>query len=86
MTIDNNLNSMMNSELKLNDMASNIAKISTSNPNLNIQNQNSQNQEVSDDLINSIIGQIPEVISYSANAKSVETQNAVSDSLLNIKA
>ena len=88
MTIDNNLNSMMTSELKINDMATNIAKISVTNPNLdtNIQNQNPQNQEVSADLIDSIVGQIPEVISYSANAKSIETQNAVSDSLLNIKA
>lgn len=43
-------------------------------------------QEVTANLIDSIVGQIPEVISYSANAKSIETQNAVSDMLLNIKA
>jgi flagellar hook protein FlgE len=62
-------------------------------------NQNAQNiasvgaavgsselQEVSQELIDSIVGQIPEVISYEANAKGIQTQNAVSDTLLNLKA
>ena len=79
MTIDNNLNSMVSSELKLNEMATNIAQVANTigDPEL---------QEVSSDLIDSIIGQIPEVIAYSANANSIKTQNAVSDILLNIKA
>ena len=79
MTINNNLNSMNSSELQLNQMASNLAQVSNAigDP---------QFQEVSADLIDSIVGQIPEVISYQANAKSIETQNAVSDMLLNIKA
>jgi len=79
MTINNNLNSMLSSELQISNMASNIAEIANTvgDPKL---------QEVTADLIDSIIGQIPEVISYSANAKSIETQNAVSDMLLNIKA
>ena len=79
MTISNNLNSMNSSELQLNQMASNIAQIADTigDP---------QFQEVSADLIDSIVGQIPEVISYQANAQSIETQNAVSDMLLNIKA
>ena len=79
MTIDNNLNSMVSSELKLNEMATNIAQVANTigDPEL---------QEVSADLIDSIVGQIPEIIAYSANAKSIKTQNAVSDILLNIKA
>jgi hypothetical protein len=79
MTISNNLNSMNSSELQLNQMASNIAQVADAigDPEF---------QEVSADLINSIIGQIPEVISYQANAQSIQTQNAVSDMLLNIKA
>ncbi len=79
MTIDNNLNAMIASELQVSQMASNIAQVSNSigDPQL---------QEVTADLINSIVGQIPEVISYQANAQSIETQNAVSDMLLNIKA
>ena len=79
MTIDNNLNSMVSSELKLNEMATNIAQVANTigDPEL---------QEVSADLIDSIVGQIPEIIAYSANANSINTQNAVSDILLNIKA
>ena len=79
MTVNNNLNSMLSSEVQLNQMASNLSQISDeiADPQL---------QEVTGDIIDSIVGQIPEIISYSANAKSIETQNAVSDMLLNIKA
>lgn len=70
---------MNSSELQLNQMASNIAQISDTITD-------PQFQEVSADLIDSIVGQIPEVISYQANAQSIQTQNAVSDMLLNIKA
>ncbi len=79
MTINNNLNAMNSSELQVNQMASNIAQVANTvgDPQL---------QEVSADLIDSIVGQIPEVISYQANAQSIQTQNAVSDMLLNIKA
>jgi len=79
MRIDNNLNAMVSSELQINNMASNIAQVANTvgDPQL---------QEVTSDLIDSIVGQIPEVISYSANANSIKTQNAVSDILLNIKA
>ncbi len=79
MTINNNLNSMISSELQVNQMATNLAQVSNTvaDPQL---------QEVTADLIGSIVGQIPEVISYQANAQSIETQNAVSDMLLNIKA
>lgn len=79
MRIDNNLNSMIASELQINDMATNIARVANTVADPEF-------QEVSADLIDSIVGQIPEVISYSANAKSIEMQNAVSDMLLNIKA
>jgi hypothetical protein len=79
MTINNNLNAMNSSELQINQMASNIAQVANTVAD-------PQFQEVTADLIDSIVGQIPEVISYQANAQSVETQNAVSDMLLNIKA
>ena len=79
MTINNNLNAMNSSELQINQMASNLTQVSNTVAD-------PQFQEVTADLIDSIVGQIPEVISYQANAQSVETQNAVSDMLLNIKA
>lgn len=79
MRIDNNLNAMVSSQLQVNEMTSNLAEVANivGEPEL---------QEVTTDLIDSIVGQIPEIISYSANAKSIETQNATSDMLLNIKA
>jgi len=79
MTINNNLNAMNSSELQINQMASNIAQVANTVAD-------PQFQEVTSNLIDSIVGQIPEVISYQANAQSIETQNAVSDMLLNIKA
>ena len=79
MTIDNNLNAMIASELQVSQMASNIAQVANTVGDPQI-------QEVTADLIDSIVGQIPEVISYEANAQSIKTQNAVSDMLLNIKA
>ena len=41
--------------------------------------------KVSADLISEVAGQIPEIISYSANAKSIEVQSAVMDRLLDLK-
>lgn len=79
MTVNNNLNSMLSSELQLNQMASNIAQVANTVGD-------SEFQEVAADLIGSIVGQIPEVISYQANAQGIQTQNAVSDVLLSIKA
>jgi hypothetical protein len=79
MRIDNNLNAMVSSQLQVNEMATNLADVANvvGDPAL---------QEVTKDLIDSIVGQIPEIISYKANAQSIETQNATSDMLLNIKA
>jgi flagellar hook protein FlgE len=79
MRIDNNLNAMVSSQLQVNEMAEKLADVAnvTADP---------QFQEVTTDLINAIVGQIPEIIAYSANAKGIETQNATADTLLNIKA
>lgn len=79
MKVDNNLNSMLNSELKINQSASNLAQVSSS----------IDDSEFSSDVldfINAMAEQIPEVISYKANAKGIETQSAATEALLNIKA
>ncbi len=79
MEINNNLGAMLSAEVQITNNANNLADIAntTGDPEF---------QEVTQDLIDSIVGQIPEVISYQAYAKGIETQNAVSDILLNIKA
>lgn len=79
MTIDNNLNGMLAAQLQVTQNAQNIASVGVAvgSPEL---------QEVSQDLIDSIVGMIPQVVSYEANAKGIQTQNEVSDMLLNIKA
>ncbi|PLY05358.1 MAG: hypothetical protein C0625_15130 [Arcobacter sp.] len=79
MRIDNNLNAMVASALQVDKLASNLADVANTvgDPEF---------QEVTQDLIDSIVGQIPEVISYKANAEGIETQNAVADVLLNLKA
>lgn len=79
MRIDNNLEGMLAAQMQINQSAQNLANVANSvgDP---------ENQEVTQDLIDSIVGQIPQVVSYEVNAKGIETQNEVSDILLNIKA
>jgi len=79
MNIDTNLNSMVSSELKINQLASNLSTVAASvgDP---------QFQQSTEDFTNSIVDQIPEIIAYTANAKGIEVQNAAMQSLLDIKA
>ena len=79
MQINNNLNAMTAQQLKLNEIAQNLATVS------NVTGD-TQNQEVTADLIKNITEQIPTVIGYEANANAIKTQNAVHDALLDIKA
>lgn len=44
------------------------------------------NQEVTQEVIDAIVGQIPTVIAYEANAQAIDTVNAVTERLLDIKA
>lgn len=79
MRIDNNLNAMTASAVQIDKLATNLADVANTvgDP---------ENKEVTQDLIDSIVGQIPEVISYEANAEGIKTQQAVADVLLNLKA
>lgn len=79
MRIDNNLGAMTSSALQIQQSASKISEVGSlvSDPSL---------QEVGGDIASQVAGQIPEIIAYSANAKSIEVQSAVMDRLLNIKA
>ncbi len=81
MQINNNLNAMNTETLKLNNLAQSVASVSTVTPDAQ-----QTNQEVTPELLNAIIEQIPTVISYEANVNVIKTQNAVHDTLLDIKA
>lgn len=75
----NNLSALKLNEKSLEQSAQTIAQVANTigEP---------ANQEVTQDVIDAIVGQIPTVIAYEANAKAIETVNAVADTLLNIKA
>lgn len=75
----NNLSALNLNERNLEQSAQTIAQVSN-------YIQDPQNQEVTQDVVDAIVGQIPTVIAYEANAKAIETLNAVADRLLNIKA
>lgn len=79
MNISNNLEGMVSAQMQINQSAKTLADIANTvgDP---------QQQEVTQDVIDAIAGQIPQVISYEANAKGIETQQAVADVLLNLKA
>ena len=79
MNVTNNLSSMLTSEMKINQMASNLSTVASSLGDAEF-------QEFAADFTDSIVGQIPEIIAYTANAKGIEVQNATADTLLNIKA
>lgn len=76
---NSSLSGMVAAQMQVNEMAQNLANVAnvTGDP---------ATQEVTQDFIDSIVGQIPEVISYQANAQGIVTQQAVTDTLLNIKA
>jgi len=79
MQINNNIEAMVSAQMQIADKVTKIADVANvvADPAL---------QEVSQDLIDAIAGQIPEIISYQANAEGIKTQDAVTDILLNIKA
>ncbi|QDF29079.1 hypothetical protein [Halarcobacter anaerophilus] len=81
MTVNNNLNlaGMLAVQMEVNQMAQNIAQVANNvgDPEF---------QGASTDIINSLVQQTPQVISYSANAQGISTQQAALDTLLNIKA
>lgn len=79
MRIDNNLGAMLASSLQIQDNVSNIAKVASavSDPEF---------IEASRDFSSAMLEQIPEIIAYSANAKSIEVQEVFMQRLLDIKA
>lgn len=79
MRIDNNLGAMMSSAIQIQDNANKIAEVANvaSVPEF---------QESTRDFTSAMVEQIPEIIAYSANAKSIEIQAVAMERLLDIKA
>ncbi len=79
MRIDNNLNAMLGASLQIQEQASNIAQVAntTADP---------QFQDAAKDITSAMVEQIPEIIAYSANAKSIEIQAVTMERLLDLKA
>ncbi|MCT7516038.1 hypothetical protein [Aliarcobacter cryaerophilus] len=79
MRIDNNLNAMLGASLQIQEQASNIAQVAntTADP---------QFQDAAKDITSAMVEQIPEIIAYSANAKSIEIQAVAMEILLDLKA
>ncbi|MCT7538376.1 hypothetical protein N5T82_00785 [Aliarcobacter cryaerophilus] len=79
MRIDNNLNAMLGASLQIQEQASNIAQVAntTADP---------QFQDAAKDITSAMVDQIPEIIAYSANAKSIEIQAVAMERLLDLKA
>ncbi len=79
MRIDNNLNAMLGASLQIQEQASAIAQVAntTANPEF---------QDAARDITSAMVEQIPEIIAYSANAKSIEIQAVAMERLLDLKA
>ena len=79
MRIDNNLNAMLGAGLQIQEQASNIAQVAntTADPHF---------QDAAKDITSAMVEQIPEIIAYSANAKSIEIQAAAMERILDLKA
>ena len=79
MRIDNNLNAMLGAGLQIQEQASNIAQVANTIAD-------PQFQDAAKDITSAMVEQIPEIIAYSANAKSIEIQSAAMDRILDLKA
>jgi len=79
MQIQNNINAMLDAQASLNTSANNISKITAPA-------DTTTKQDNSFDLTKEITQQIPTQIAYEANAGVITMQNALQDTLLNIKA
>jgi len=79
MRIDNNLGAMLAAGMQIQEGAANIAQVSNAVAD-------PQFQEAASEIASELVEQIPEIIAYSANAKSIEVQAVAMEKLLDIKA
>ncbi len=79
MEINSHINSMLSSQMQINQSASNLAQVADAigDPEFS---------EATQDIVDAMLEQVPEVIAYEANAKGIEMQGAALDTLLNLYA
>jgi len=94
MQVNNNVNSMMQLEKKLEQSASALSKLSSNNENTEKKNQkdlqdnNINEKENSKDvnITNEMVKQIEIPIAYTANAQIISTQDSINRTIIDIKA
>jgi len=93
MQVNNNLNSMIQLEKRLEESANALAKLNKNNNENNSENkkqlssEEKPNNNLRDtDIVQEIVQQIEIPIAYNANAEVISTQNSISRTLLDIKA
>ena len=75
----NNISAMKYNELNLKQSAQTLAQVANTMGD-------PAHQEVTQEVIDAIVGQIPTVIAYEANAQAIQTVQAVTQTLLDLKA
>ncbi len=94
MQVNNNVNSMMQLEKKLEQSASALSKLSSNTENTEKKNQNDlQDDNISEkenskdvNITNEMVKQIEIPIAYTANAQVISTQDSVHQTIIDIKA
>lgn len=93
MQVNNNLQSMVQLEKKLEQSANELSKLSLNNQQLNngkeknLSKQNAKEQELpQSDVTSEMVKQIEIPIAYTANAEVISTQNSTYQTLVDIKA
>jgi len=93
MQVNNNLNSMIQLEKRLEESANALAKLNKNNNENNSENKKQLSSEEKpnnnlrdSDIVQEIVQQIEIPIAYNANAEVISTQNSISRTLLDIKA
>jgi hypothetical protein len=94
MQVNNNLNSMLQIEKRLEQSASALSKLNLNNEQTDQKSQksidtNSNTQEdiaQETDMVQEMVNQIEIPIAYTANAQIISTQNSINRTIIDIKA
>lgn len=93
MQVDSSINSLLNLEKKLEESTKKLAKLTSNDGNTSTKYKQTQtNQDSSDnanskesDLTKEMVEQIQIPIAYSVNAKGISVQNAIAQTIIDIK-